>query len=88
MQEACISIYDGYYSINRILNAILYCCESLNPHIYNYENESKEKKNGEQGEGNGEEQQRREETRQETETQLQTDYETHVVPALSFVHDF
>ena len=33
-QETCLATYNGFYCLNEILNAILYCCEHLNKKLY------------------------------------------------------
>jgi hypothetical protein len=35
VQSICLSIYDGFYCINQILEAILNSCEKLNNHLFN-----------------------------------------------------
>lgn len=34
IQETCLAIYNGFYCISEVLNAILYSCEELNSKIY------------------------------------------------------
>ena len=34
IQETCLAIYNGFYCLNELLNAILYTCEHFNAKIY------------------------------------------------------
>ena len=34
VQENCLAIYDSYYCLTEIINAIIYCCDHLNKKLY------------------------------------------------------
>ncbi len=34
VQDACLHVYNGFYCINKTVEAIIYCCENINKKIY------------------------------------------------------